>query len=123
MKGTHHFVQCSEHLEYKYAIPADAANPWASYKNDPTLAVFPALCKNDMTYFPLRRSNHEMLDDNQKYYIRALDCKLKDGGYEDLKEWGPEADFDAYCIDLERGDPKPQIRVHGAAFFNITNFA
>ena len=40
-----------------------------------------------------------------------------------MELWGPESDFDNYCIDFERGDAKPQVRVHGSAAFNITNFA
>jgi hypothetical protein len=31
--------------------------------------------------------------------------------------------FRKNCVDFDRGDEKPQIRVHGNAYFNITNFA
>ena len=40
-----------------------------------------------------------------------------------MKEWGPADIFYENCVDFEKGDAKPLIRVHGAAAFNITNFA
>ena len=45
--------------------------------------------------------------DNVKFYIRPLECKLKKTKFFNIEEWGPEADFDRYCVDLERGDAKP----------------
>ena len=39
----------------------------------------------------------------------------------DYDEYGQ---FDDYCVDLERGDPKPQIRIANKyTLFNITNYA
>ena len=43
--------------------------------------------------------------------------------FQQLGKFGSEKAFDENCIDFEAGDPKPQIRVHGNAAFNITNFA
>lgn len=55
--------------------------------------------------------------------MRPLECKLKKDKFKRLENFGAsEANFDEVCVDLEAGDPKPQIRVHGNAAFNITNF-
>ena len=124
-KGQHHFVQCSEHLGYKHGTIVDEEEPWVGFQFNPQVTTFDTLCKSEETFFPLRRSNAEdMLDDNQKYYVRPLDCKLKQKGeiFEDIAVWGPEADFDRFCVDVDAGE-KPQVRVHGTSFFNITNFA
>ena len=40
-----------------------------------------------------------------------------------MQKFGSEEAFYANCIDLEAGESKPQIRVHGNSAFNITNFA
>ena len=65
MKGQHHFVQCNEHLGYKYALSEDPNNPFLNFATDPDLEAINTLCKSDATFFPLRRSSaEEMLDDN-----------------------------------------------------------
>ena len=38
-----------------------------------------------------------------------------------MEKFGSEETFDKNCVDLEKGDAKPQIRVHGRALFNVTN--
>lgn len=58
-----------------------------------------------------------------KYYVRPLECKLAKSTFKKMSEFGNEDVFYENCVDLERGDPKPQLRVHGNAMFNITNFA
>ena len=40
-----------------------------------------------------------------------------------MERFGPEKIFEQNCVDFERGDAKPQIRVRGRSMFNITNFA
>ena len=59
--------------------------------------------------------------DNVKFYFRPLECKLKKTKFLNMEKFGIEATFDKYCVDLEAGDPKPQIRVHGRSLFNVTN--
>ena len=122
-KGVHHFIQCSEYQRYKHAIYTDPADPWAGFKDNPDVAKWKGLCISDNTYFPLKKSDQLDQSDNRKFYIKPLECKLKSTKFRDLQNWGPESFFDTYCVDFERGDPKPQIRVHGNALFNITNFA
>ena len=80
------------------------------------------LCKTLQSYFPLRKT--EQKKDNVKYYIRPLECKLAKDYFLDMSRFNSPLDaFYENCIDLEAGDAKPQIRVHGRAAFNITNFA
>ena len=55
--------------------------------------------------------------------MRPLECNLKTTYFLNIGDWGPEDVFDEVCIDFEAGDSKPEIRVHGRAMFNITNFA
>ena len=59
--------------------------------------------------------------DNVKFYFRPLECKLKKTYFLDMEKFGAEETFDKNCVDLENGDSKPQIRVHGRALFNVTN--
>ena len=40
-----------------------------------------------------------------------------------MSKFGSQEAFYENCVDFEAGDPKPQIRAHGKAAFNITNFA
>lgn len=110
-KGEHHFVQCLDHLGVKY--PEDDF--------EPPLERFPTLCKNTNTFYPLKRSYQK--HDNVKFYIRPLECRLGKTLFKRFEEWGPKDIFEEYCIDFEKGDAKPLIRVHGSAAFNITNFA
>ena len=115
-KGTHHFVQCTERLDLKHETEL-GENAEAVAQN------LPSLCTDKQTYFPLKR-NFEA-SDNMKIYVRPLECKL-------LAHFSPEVYSDdgigkeaflEKCVDLEHGDAKPEIRVHGNALFNITNFA
>lgn len=57
-------MQCGEHLEYKYAEVKFADDPWKDFKKSKTVNDFAALCKDDKTFFPLRRNNLHLLDDN-----------------------------------------------------------
>lgn len=110
-------------MKWKHATYSNTDSPWAGTATWGTpFQEFISLCKADETFFPMRRANNEKYD-NTKYYIRPLECKLKKTTFFNIEEWGPEADFDRFCVDLERGDTKPQIRVHGNSYFNITNFA
>ena len=52
MKGTHHFIQCTEHLKHKYSHLSDAED---EVNYDRLVSEFPGLCTEDQTYFPLRR--------------------------------------------------------------------
>ena len=71
------------------------------------LAAFPALCKTIATYFPLRDVNFNEAYDNKKFYVRPLECKLKDTIFKKMENWGPESFFDTYCVDFDKGDPMP----------------
>ena len=79
------------------------------------------LCKDLETYYPIRKNDQRY--DNIKFYIRPLECKLAQDYFRELQYFGSEESFYENCVDLEAGDAKPQIRVHGRAAFNITNFA
>ena len=62
--------------------------------------------------------------DNIKYRFRPLECKLRKSKFLNLGTFGANDDFfDKHCVDLERGDSKPEIRPHGTSLFNITNEA
>ena len=107
-KGVHHFVQCPEHLKWKHAEATDANDPWGGgLTEDADLKAFTTLCKTDNTFFPLRNVNNNERYDNKLYYVRPLECKLRDTLFQKMETWGPEADFDRYCVDFERGDAKP----------------
>ena len=79
------------------------------------------LCKTLSTYFPLKKNDQR--HDNVKFYIRPLECKLAKTYFLEMERFGSEEAFYENCVDLEAGDPKPQIRIHGSTAFNITNFA
>ena len=76
-------------------------------------------------YFPTnwaRRKN--AIHDNIKYRFRPLECKLRKTKFLNLGTFGASDEFfDKNCVDLERGDSKPEIRPHGTSLFNITNEA
>ena len=57
-------MQCGEHLEYKYAEVKFADDPWKDFKKNKAVNDFATLCKDDKTFFPLRRNNLQLLDDN-----------------------------------------------------------
>lgn len=78
------------------------------------------LCKSTETFFPLKKNDHD--HDNVKFYVRPLECKLAKDKFRDMSTFGNRDIFFENCVDLEV-DPKPQVRVHGRALFNITNFA
>ena len=78
------------------------------------------LCKQPATYFPVKKNDQK--HDNIKYYVRPLECKLKETYFKKLESFGSEEIFWENCVDLDV-DSKPQIRVHGRSAFNITNFA
>ena len=122
-KGTHHFIQCTEYLRYTHGEVVDAENPWAGMKDNPAVTNENWLCKSHETFFPIRKVDTEAFSDNVKFYVRPLECRLKETLFRDIQFWGPEEIFDENCVDFEKGDEKPQIRVHGNALFNITNFA
>ena len=148
-KGVHHFVQCEEFLFLKhfdetkdYCVDYNERVSDQYYSNcdnfdqstetcinennafnckEMTITQ-DTLCKTLQTYFPLRKT--EQKKDNVKYYIRPLECKLAKDYFLDMSRFNSPVDaFYENCIDLEAGDAKPQIRVHGRAAFNITNFA
>ena len=79
------------------------------------------LCKDLESYYPIRKNDQRY--DNIKFYIRPLECRLAQDYFRDLQYFGSEETFYENCVDFEAGDAKPQIRVHGRAAFNITNFA
>ena len=66
---------------------------------------------------------NDQRSDHVKYYVRPLECKLAKDYFLDMSRFGSKEAFYENCVDLEAGDAKPQIRVHGRAAFNITNFA
>ena len=78
------------------------------------------MCKTVESYFPTKKNDQNQ--DNVKFYFRPLECKLKKTYFKNLEKYGSDALFDSICVDLEKGDAKPQIRVHGRALFNVTNF-
>ena len=78
------------------------------------------LCKDLETYFPIRKNDQRY--DNIKFYFRPLECKLDKSIFRDLEKFGSKEMFYENCVDLEAGHAKPQIRVHGRAAFNVTNF-
>ena len=108
MKGEHHFVQCLDKLDEKYS-------------GDSEVTDFIALCNAMNVYYPIKKINSK--HDNVKFYVRPLECKLDQTIFKDRKEIGSDDLFYENCVDFERGDAKPKIRVHGQALFNITNFA
>ena len=72
---------------------------------------FFTLCVDENRYFPLRKINTRT--DNLKFYVRPLECKLKQSTFLRMETWGSEELFDENCVDFEAGDEKPEIRVHG----------
>ena len=60
--------------------------------------------------------------DNVKFYIRPLECHLRSSHVKGKNKGWNEEKFREWCVDFERGDPKPQIRIHNNhTLFNITN--
>ena len=58
-KGTHHFIQCLEHLVHKYATydyDLTTLNSDMGYYEDEELESFKTLCKYDANFFPLQRT-------------------------------------------------------------------
>ena len=54
-KGSHHFVQCSEDLRYKYFTKDDeTVRDGSSGTFDEEVTAFSALCVNDTTYYPIK---------------------------------------------------------------------
>ena len=82
----------------------------------------PRLCKDGNTLIPFAKRAPG--SDKFKIYIRPLECnryftyfKTRTKGFDTEKFW-------KWCVDFDRGDSKPQIRVHDSiSLFNITNFA
>ncbi len=87
-KGSHHFVQCRETINYSryklITIPSINENYRKTGNKD--IDDFPALCKDMYTYAPLRP--YESKYDNVKYYVRPLDCALRKTYFRKLEDWG-----------------------------------
>lgn len=77
------------------------------------------LCDYVESYYPLRKNDQR--HDNVKFFIRPLECKLEKTYFRNMELFGSTETFHKYCVDLENGDAKPQIRIHGNAAFNVTN--
>ena len=124
-KGEHHFVQCIENYYLKYFdYGGEASNPdylLSEGTADIDIESNNTLCKDKYSFYPIRRVYPK--HDNVKFNIRPLECKLAYSTFKNLDQFGSEDIFWENCVNLEEGDEKPEIRVHGRALFNITNFA
>ena len=61
--------------------------------------------------------------DNIVFHFRPLNCKYIDTFFIALSQFGSQEQFDELCVDLDGGDPKPQIRFANVyTTFNITNY-
>ena len=101
-KGSHHFIQCLEHLDWKYYNFKTDSTADAS---DQEILLASILCKNTNNYFPLKKNIQKY--DNVKFYVRPLECKLRDTYFKNMETFGPEDTFEENCVDFEAGDAKP----------------
>ena len=121
MKGVHHLITCDDNLSISLGI-SPFNDTWADeYTGAEYTRTRAALCIDDLQYISLKRTNPRY--DNVLYYVRPLECNMRYKNFKHLAGSDNWETFRKNCVDFDRGDEKPQIRVHGNSYFNITNFA